>query len=104
MTELGEGTKHARTAQDILGRDKDPLLDEDNPFEAMMARFDHAATLLSLDEGIYRMPDHKVFRLGVNQKNALRGAEEADFGTFRRCSGMRITLRTGCVKRQQSLW
>ncbi len=55
MTEPGEGPKRARTAQDILGRDKDPLLDEDNPFEAMMARFDHAATLLSLDEGIYRM-------------------------------------------------
>ena len=55
MTEPGKGTKRARTAQEILGRDKDPLLDEDNPFEAMMARFDHAANLLSLDEGIYRM-------------------------------------------------
>jgi glutamate dehydrogenase (NAD(P)+) len=45
----------ARSAQDILGPDKDPHLDEDNPFEAMMARFDHAADLLSLDPGIYRM-------------------------------------------------
>jgi glutamate dehydrogenase (NAD(P)+) len=44
-----------RSAQDILGPDKDPHLDEDNPFEAMMARFDHAADLLSLDPGIYRM-------------------------------------------------
>jgi glutamate dehydrogenase (NAD(P)+) len=44
-----------KSAQDILGPDKDPHLDEDNPFEAMMARFDHAADLLTLDPGIYRM-------------------------------------------------
>jgi glutamate dehydrogenase (NAD(P)+) len=52
-----------RSAQDILGRDKDPHLDEDNPFEAMMARFDHAAELLSLDPGIYRvlrMPEKQL--------------------------------------------
>jgi len=42
-------------AQDVLGRSKDPLLDEQNPFEAMMARFDHAAELLNLDPGIYRV-------------------------------------------------
>jgi glutamate dehydrogenase (NAD(P)+) len=46
---------HPGSAQDILGPDKDPHLDEDNPFEAMMVRFDHAAELLSLDPGIYRM-------------------------------------------------
>jgi glutamate dehydrogenase (NAD(P)+) len=48
----------ARTAQDILGRDKDPHLDEDNPFEAMMARFDHAAELLDLDPGMYKVLRH----------------------------------------------
>jgi len=47
-----------RTAQDLLGRDKDPHLDEDNPFEAMMARFDHAAELLDLDPGMYRILRH----------------------------------------------
>jgi glutamate dehydrogenase (NAD(P)+) len=47
--------EHPKSAQDILGPDKDPHLDEDNPFEAMMVRFDHAAELLSLDPGIYRM-------------------------------------------------
>jgi glutamate dehydrogenase (NAD(P)+) len=46
------------TAQDVLGRDKDPQLDEDNPFEAMMARFDYAAELLDLDPGIYRVLRH----------------------------------------------
>jgi glutamate dehydrogenase (NAD(P)+) len=56
--------EHApRSAQDILGRDKDPHLDEDNPFEAMMARFDYAAELLHLDPGIYRvlrMPEKQL--------------------------------------------
>jgi glutamate dehydrogenase (NAD(P)+) len=55
---MSEGTaipSQARTAVDILGPDKDPHLDEDNPFEAMMARFDHAAELLDLDPGIYRV-------------------------------------------------
>jgi glutamate dehydrogenase (NAD(P)+) len=33
----------------------DPLLDEDNPFEGMMQRFDRAAELLSLDPGLYRI-------------------------------------------------
>ncbi len=57
MTEGMDAQNVVGRAQDILGRNKDPLLDEDNPFEAMMARFDHAAELLSLDPGIY-----KIFR------------------------------------------
>jgi glutamate dehydrogenase (NAD(P)+) len=56
----------ARTAQDILGRDKDPHLDEDNPFEAMMARFDHAAELLDLDPGVYRVLRHPEKQLIVS--------------------------------------
>ena len=58
-----EAEHRPRSAQDILGRDKDPHLDEDNPFEAMMARFDHAAELLRLDPGIYRvlrMPEKQL--------------------------------------------
>ena len=58
-----EAEHRPRSAQDILGRDKDPHLDEDNPFEAMMARFDHAAELLRLDSGIYRvlrMPEKQL--------------------------------------------
>ncbi|HEX7050082.1 MAG TPA: Glu/Leu/Phe/Val dehydrogenase [Longimicrobiales bacterium] len=35
--------------------DPQPVPDEDNPFEAMMQRFDHAAELLSLDPGVYRI-------------------------------------------------
>ncbi|UCF40852.1 MAG: Glu/Leu/Phe/Val dehydrogenase [Gemmatimonadota bacterium] len=54
------------TAQDIVGRDKDPHLDDDNPFEAMMARFDHAAELLDLDPGIYRVLRHPEKQLIVS--------------------------------------
>jgi glutamate dehydrogenase (NAD(P)+) len=43
--------------------DKDPHFAEDNPFEAMMARFDAAAELLNLDPGIYkvlRQPEKQI--------------------------------------------
>jgi glutamate dehydrogenase (NAD(P)+) len=55
---MSDGTATAagvRTARELVGRSKDPVLNEDNPFEAMMARFDHAAELLDLDPGIYRV-------------------------------------------------
>ena len=55
MTEGTEANRPVQTAQDILGRNKDPRLDEHNPFEAMMARFDHAAELLNLDPGVYKV-------------------------------------------------
>ena len=39
----------------LIGRDKDMVLAEENPFEAMMERFDHAAKLLNLDPGLYKV-------------------------------------------------
>jgi len=36
-------------------RDKDTFLAEENPFESMMERFDHAAKLLNLDPGLYKV-------------------------------------------------
>src|SRR3989441_12209531 len=41
--------------QRIIGRDKDMFRGDENPFEAMMERFDHAAQLLSLDPGLYKV-------------------------------------------------
>jgi glutamate dehydrogenase (NAD(P)+) len=41
--------------QTLPPRTTDPLVDEDNPFEGMMQRFDRAAELLSLDPGLYRI-------------------------------------------------
>jgi len=55
MTDTDPSVTAPPTAREIVGRNKDPILSEDNPFEAMMARFDHAAELLDLDPGLYRV-------------------------------------------------
>ena len=39
----------------IVRPDKDRFLNEDNPFEDMMSRFDHAAELLDLEPGLYKI-------------------------------------------------
>ncbi len=39
----------------LIRPDKDRFLSEDNPFEAMMQRFDHAARVLNLDPGLYKV-------------------------------------------------
>jgi glutamate dehydrogenase (NAD(P)+) len=39
----------------LIRPDKDRFLSEENPFEAMMERFDHAAKLLNLDPGLYKV-------------------------------------------------
>ena len=45
-----------RPSQNIIRPDKDrALLAEENPFEAMMSRFDYAAQRLSLDPGLYKV-------------------------------------------------
>jgi glutamate dehydrogenase (NAD(P)+) len=49
-------TMASRPNQDQLIRpDKDTFLSEENPFEAMMSRFDFAAQKLSLDPGLYKV-------------------------------------------------
>lgn len=42
----------------IVRPDKDRFLGEENPFEAMMSRFDRAAELLDLEPGIYKVLRH----------------------------------------------
>jgi glutamate dehydrogenase (NAD(P)+) len=39
----------------LIRPDKDRFLSEESPFEAMMERFDHAAQLLNLDPGLYKV-------------------------------------------------
>jgi hypothetical protein len=49
--------------QPIISPDKDRFLSEENPFEAMMSRFDYAAQRLSLDPGLYkvlRIPEKQI--------------------------------------------
>ncbi len=44
------------SASPLIRPDRDlRFQNEDNPFEAMMSRFDHAAELLSLDPGLYKV-------------------------------------------------
>src|SRR5690349_18695514 len=43
------------TSPSIIRPDKDTFLKEENAFEAMMERFDHAAQLLNLDPGLYKV-------------------------------------------------
>ncbi|MEJ7811268.1 MAG: Glu/Leu/Phe/Val dehydrogenase [Gemmatimonadaceae bacterium] len=42
----------------IVQPDKDRFLNEENPFEAMMSRFDRAAVLLDLEPGLYKILRH----------------------------------------------
>jgi len=42
----------------LIHADKDPVLNEENPFEAMMERFDRAAELLDLEPGLYAVLRH----------------------------------------------
>ena len=48
-------TTFARPNHDLIRPDKDKFLAEENPFEAMMSRFDYAAQRLSLDPGLYKV-------------------------------------------------
>jgi glutamate dehydrogenase (NAD(P)+) len=48
-------TTFARPNHELIRPDKDKFLAEENPFEAMMSRFDYAAERLSLDPGLYKV-------------------------------------------------
>jgi glutamate dehydrogenase (NAD(P)+) len=50
----------------IVRPDKDRFLDEDNPFEAMMYRFDRAAELLDLEPGLYKVLRHPEKQIVVS--------------------------------------
>lgn len=49
------GTDLRLSTHKIVHPDKDTFLNEENPFEAMMSRFDRAAELLDLEPGIYKI-------------------------------------------------
>ncbi|MEO7042898.1 MAG: Glu/Leu/Phe/Val dehydrogenase [Gemmatimonadaceae bacterium] len=48
-------SKHQLSTSKIVHPDKDPVLNEENPFDAMMSRFDRAAELLDLEPGLYKV-------------------------------------------------
>jgi glutamate dehydrogenase (NAD(P)+) len=51
-------TATSRPSQNVIMPDKDRFLGEENPFEAMMSRFDFAATKLNLEPGLYKILRH----------------------------------------------
>jgi glutamate dehydrogenase (NAD(P)+) len=56
---------------------------ETNPFEAMMQRFDHAAELLDLDEGIYKILRHPEKQIVTSIPVAMDNGEVEVFTGFR---------------------
>src|SRR5947209_16948295 len=69
----------------IIRPDKDTFLAEENPFEAMMERFDHAAQLLNLDPGLYKVlrnPEKQIIvSVPVLRDSGGRGAKTANRGS-----------------------
>src|SRR5438093_8968891 len=63
--------------------DKETFLAEENPFEAMMVRFDHAAQLLSLDPGLYKVLRHPEKQLIVSVPIAKDNGEVEVFTGYR---------------------
>jgi glutamate dehydrogenase (NAD(P)+) len=82
-------TTVSRPNQDVIRPDKDSaLLAEENPFEAMMSRFDYAAQRLSLDPGLYkvlRAPEKQI----IVSVPILRDSGEVDVYT-----GYRVLYNT----------
>jgi len=67
----------------IVRPDKDRFLNEDNPFEAMMSRFDRAAELLDLEPGIYRILRHPEKQLIVSVPVQLDSGDVEVFTGYR---------------------
>jgi glutamate dehydrogenase (NAD(P)+) len=76
-------TRQPRTTKEVLGPDKDHFLAEENPFEAMMSRFDIAAKLLSLDGGLYKVLRHPEKQIIVSLPIAMDSGETEVFTGYR---------------------
>src|SRR6202030_3319475 len=68
--------------------EKDTFLAEENPFEGMMARFDHAAKILALDPGLYKVLRNPEKQIIVSVP-VLRDSGELDVYT-----GYRVLYNT----------
>jgi glutamate dehydrogenase (NAD(P)+) len=58
-------TTHTTQASQVIRPEKDTFLHEQNPYEAMMSRFDIAAEKLGLDPGLYKILRHPERELTV---------------------------------------
>jgi glutamate dehydrogenase (NAD(P)+) len=70
-------------ADAVNRKDTNPILNEDNPFEGMMQRFDRAADLLSLDPGIYKILRHPEKQIITSIPVAMDNGEVEVFRGYR---------------------
>jgi glutamate dehydrogenase (NAD(P)+) len=67
----------------MIGPDKDMFLNEDNPFEDMMSRFDRAAELLDLEPGLYKILRHPEKQIIVSVPVLMDNGEIEVFTGYR---------------------
>jgi glutamate dehydrogenase (NAD(P)+) len=67
----------------IVRPDKDHFLDENNPFEAMMSRFDRAAQLLDLEPGLYKVLRHPEKQIIVSVPVQMDNGEVEVYAGYR---------------------
>ena len=67
----------------IVRPDKDRFLDEENPFEAMMSRFDRAAELLDLEPGLYKVLRHAEKQITISIPVLLDSGEVEVYTGYR---------------------
>jgi len=67
----------------IVRPDKDRFLNEENPFEAMMQRFDKAAELLDLEPGLYKVLRHPEKQIIVSCPVMMDSGEVEVFNGYR---------------------
>ena len=67
----------------IVMPDKDRFLNEENPFEAMMSRFDRAAQLLDLEPGLYKVLRHPERQIIVSVPVMMDNGEVEVFTGYR---------------------
>ncbi len=71
------------TETQLIHPDKDRFLGEENPFEAMMSRFDVAAKLLRLDPGLYKVLRNPQTQIIVSLPITLDSGEVEVFTGYR---------------------
>ena len=70
-------------SSNLVQPDKDRFLNEVNPFEAMMSRFDRAAQLLDLEPGLYKVLRHPEKQITVSVPVMLDNGELEVFTGYR---------------------
>jgi glutamate dehydrogenase (NAD(P)+) len=70
-------------ADTIVRPDKDRFLQDENPFEAMMSRFDRAAQLLDLEPGLYKVLRHAEKQITISVPVMMDNGELEVFTGYR---------------------